>query len=66
MNEKRIVDLEIRMTHLENYLNQLNEIVLENGNILKSIKKEQDILKEQINDVSSQLPSPEATRPPHY
>ncbi len=66
MNEKRIVDLEIRMTHLENYLNQLNEIVLENGNILKSIKKEQDILKEQINDVSSQLPGPEATRPPHY
>ncbi|MCD6397134.1 MAG: SlyX family protein [Spirochaetaceae bacterium] len=66
MNEKKIVDLEIRMTHLENYLNQLNEIVLENGNILKSIKKEQDILKEQMNDVSSQLPSPKATRPPHY
>jgi len=66
MNEKRIVDLEIRMTHLENYLNQLNEIVLENGNILKSIKREQGILKEQMNDVSSQLPGPEAKKPPHY
>jgi len=66
MNEKRIVDLEIRVTHLENYLNQLNEIVLENGNILKSIKKEQGILKEQMNDVSSQLPGPEAKKPPHY
>ena len=66
MNENRIDALEIRMTHLENYLNQLNEIVLENGRNLKAIKKEQLFFRQQMDEVTNQLPGPEATRPPHY
>ncbi len=66
MTEERLNAVESRMAHLENYLNQLNDIVLENGHLLKAIKKEQSVLKEQINDVSSHLPSPEAVKPPHY
>jgi len=66
MNENRIDNLEIRMTHLENYLNQLNDIVLENGRVLKSIKKEQLFFRQQIDEVTNQLPGPESTKPPHY
>ena len=66
MSEKRIDNLEIRMTHLENYLHQLNEIVLDNGRILKSLKKEQLYFKQQMDEVTNQLPGPEHAKPPHY
>lgn len=66
MNENKIDDLEIRMTHLENYLNQLNDIVLENGRTLKAIKKEQLFFRQQMDEVTNQLPGPEAAKPPHY
>ncbi len=66
MNENRIDKLEIRISHLENYLNQLNDIVLENGKILEDIKKEQLFFKRQMDEVTSQMPGPEATKPPHY
>ena len=66
MIEKRINDLEIRMTHLENYLNQINEIVLENGRVLKTIQKQQIFFKQQIDEVTNQLPGPESVKPPHY
>lgn len=66
MNEKRLEDLEIRMSHLENYLYQLNDIILDNGRTLKAIKKEQLFLKQQMDEVSDQLPGPESVKPPHY
>ena len=66
MNENRIDELEIRMTHLENYLNQLNEIVLENGKMLEIIKKEQLSFRQQMDEVTNQMPGPEAAKPPHY
>lgn len=66
MNENRIDELEIRMTHLENYLNQLNEIVLENGKMLETIKKEQLSFRQQMDEVTNQMPGPEAAKPPHY
>ena len=66
MNEKRIVDLEIRMTHLENYLNQLNEIVLANGQQMEELTKDQSSLRQQINDVTNQMPGSETSKPPHY
>jgi len=66
MNEKRIDELEMRMTHLENYLNQLNEIVLTNGRLLEVMKKDQTSLRHQMNEVTNEMPSPEATKPPHY
>jgi len=66
MNEKRIDELEIRMSHLENYLNQLNEIVLENGKMLEIIKKEQLSFRQQMDEVTNQMQSPEAAKPPHY
>ena len=66
MDEKRIETLEIRMTHLENYLNQLNEIVLENSRQMESMKKGQKYLKQQMNEITNEMPGPESERPPHY
>ena len=66
MNEKRIDELEIRISYLENYLNQLNEIVLENGKMIEAIKKEQLSFRQQMDEVTSQMPGPDAAKPPHY
>jgi len=66
MNENRIVELEIRMTHLEDYLNQLNEIVLANRQQMDALKKDQLSLRQEMRDVTDQLPGPESARPPHY
>ena len=66
MNEERIDALEIRMTYLENYLNQLNEIVLENGRLMEVVKKDQIALRRQMNEVTNELPGPGAEKPPHY
>lgn len=66
MVEERIDALEIRMTYLENYLNQLNEIVLGNGRLIEYMKKDQKLLKQQILDVTNELPNPSIEKPPHY
>lgn len=66
MNEERIDALEIRMTYLENYLNQLNEIVLQNGQQIEVVIKDQRSLRQQMNDVTNELPGPQAEKPPHY
>jgi len=53
MKDERIEALEIRMTYLENYLNQVNEIVLDNGQLLEVIKKDQKTLRQQMNEVNN-------------
>ncbi len=66
MPDERINELEIRMTHLEDFINQLNRIVLENGKVIDSLRTEQTSLKQQLNDLSEQMPGPGTERPPHY
>ena len=66
MNEKRISELEIRMTHLEDFINQLNRIVLDNGKAIDALKKEQFSLKQQLTEINEQMPTSQDERPPHY
>ena len=66
MNEERISELEIRMTHLEDFINQLNRIVLDNGKAIDALKKEQFSLKQQLTEINEQMPTSQDERPPHY
>ena len=66
MNEERISELEIRMTHLEDFINQLNRIVLDNGKAIDALKKEQSSLKQQLTEINEQMPTSQDERPPHY
>jgi len=66
MQDERIRELEIRMTHLEDFINQLNRIVLENGKVIDSLKIEQASFKQQLNELSEQIPDPGSEKPPHY
>jgi uncharacterized coiled-coil protein SlyX len=60
MDEKRFEAIEIRMKHLEYYLNQLNEIVLE------AMKKDQTLLRQQLSELPDQMSGPQDAKPPHY
>jgi len=66
MSEERIDTLEIRMTYLENYLNQINDIVLENSRLMEVLKKDQTSLRQQMNEVTNELPGSGTEKPPHY
>jgi SlyX protein len=66
VNTERIDKLEIRMSYLENFLNQLNDIVLENGRKITDLKRDQLNLKNHINEITNELPGPESEKPPHY
>ncbi len=58
--------LQIRISYLEDYIKQINEVVLENGRLITRMDIEQTKLKQQLDEVSDQLPGPESRKPPHY
>ncbi len=68
MTEERITNLEIRFSHQDFYLDQLNKIVTEQQNIIERLEKEILDLKRSINDSSGIDGGRNSLneRPPHY
>jgi SlyX protein len=68
MNEERIVNLEIKFSHQDHFLMQLNEVVMKQSKVIERLEKELIDLKSVMN-ASSQV-DPNRTladdRPPHY
>ena len=66
--ETRIIDLEIRLTHQEAMLHELNEVLILQQKVIDRLQAEVDLLKERISavavsniaDISQEKP------PPHY
>ena len=66
--ESKITDLEIRLTHQEASLNEINLALHKQHNMLESLKEDIASLKKQIRDMNTGYiadPSQE-TPPPHY
>lgn len=61
--EKRLIDLEVRYTHQEDLLMQLNEVVGKQGQIIDKLKAE---LKELKLNSSQSDRSMINEKPPHY
>jgi uncharacterized coiled-coil protein SlyX len=60
--ESRLVDLEVRYTHLERQVAELNQVVFEQQRII-------DVLRKQVQAVNARVDQGESTpheRPPHY
>jgi uncharacterized coiled-coil protein SlyX len=49
MNEERLIDLEIRYSHLEEFIRQLNETVISQETVIKRLEKEVLDLKRLVN-----------------
>lgn len=63
-NEERLIELETKLAFLENYINELNAVVIEQDKSLKRLSAEYDDLRKQINASKESLP--EGEKPPHY
>lgn len=61
--EKRLIDLEVRYTHQEELLMQLNEVVGKQGQVIDKLKTELKDIK--LNSSHSQE-TMGSEKPPHY
>jgi SlyX protein len=68
MEDTRLVDLEIRLTHQEATLQALNDVVAEQQRLIAQLRKEVETLKRQLRDMTPMnIAAPwEETPPPHY
>lgn len=66
MDEKRFEEMEIRMAYLEDYIIQLNQVVLEGNRKTELMEERMESLKQKIEELAENLPSPENQKPPHY
>lgn len=66
-NDNRIMQLEIKIAYLENFVNELQAIAVEQGNTIDILKKENSLIKAKISEMLEEqegdIPN---RRPPHY
>lgn len=67
MNDERITELEIKVSYLEDFLNQIQEVAVEQAKEIERLKLEQKHMIEKIKELSDiaagDIPN---RRPPHY
>jgi uncharacterized coiled-coil protein SlyX len=61
--EKRLVDLEIRYTHLERQLDELSQVVFDQQKLLDRMAKDLDALRSRVTTAEGDAPD---EPPPHY
>lgn len=63
----RITDLEIKVSYLEDFMNQLQEVCVEQTKEIELLKKENKLMIEKIKDLveltGEEIPN---RKPPHY
>lgn len=68
MDEQKIIDLEIRYSHLEDFTQQLNEVVTSQQTTIARLEKEIIDLKGSLNTGAGVSPTRTLLddKPPHY
>jgi SlyX protein len=66
--QSKITDLEIRLTHQEAAINEMNSILVKQHNMLEALKDDVVSLKRQIREMNSSniADLSQETPPPHY
>ena len=66
--EDRITELEIRLTHIEDTLDVLNQTVIEQHKLIDQLQLQISLLDKKLKAVASSniAPESEETAPPHY
>ncbi|MFL5785462.1 MAG: SlyX family protein [Bacteriovoracaceae bacterium] len=67
-SDDRITELEIRFSHQDHYLQQLNEVIVNQQKTIERLEKEVLDLKRSMNSTSSVTPiqGMKDDKPPHY
>ncbi len=68
MSEERFIDLETRLAHQDQLLNQLNDVVTEQQAKIMQLEELCKALVQRVRSVGEGIPDsePEDERPPHY
>ncbi|HHH31843.1 MAG TPA: SlyX family protein [Polyangiaceae bacterium] len=61
--EKRVIELEIKLTHQDRLLEELNEVVIEQRASIDKLEKRADALEKALFALQE---DPANERPPHY
>ena len=65
--EKRITNLEIKFSYLEDFLNQIQEVCTEQTKTISLLKKESRLMAEKLSELlenaEGEIPN---RKPPHY
>jgi SlyX protein len=64
--EEDIVNLETRLTYLEDFMNKLQAIAVEHSEAIDRLKNENRALRAKIGELSDSLQDIPNVRPPHY
>lgn len=64
-NEERFMNLEIKIAYLEDFVNQLQEVTVENQKTIENLRTENKILSGKIQDLQDNIDIPNR-KPPHY
>lgn len=67
IDEKRIEDLEIKLSYLEDFMNQIQEVTVQQTRDIEKLKTENKMMaqkiKELIDNQEGDIPN---RKPPHY
>lgn len=65
--ESHIINLEMKISYLEDFVQQLQEVVLEQGAAIERLVAENQHIKTKISDMAGRLEEDIPNRrPPHY
>lgn len=65
--EKRLIDIEIALSNLERMVDDLNEVIIQQGKDIALLQKQNHYLIEALRSAQNVVkPLEEETPPPHY
>jgi uncharacterized coiled-coil protein SlyX len=64
-HERRLARIESHLAHLERHLEQLNEVVIEQGRVLRRLQSLQQRLSQTIETIELDRIKSTSARPPH-
>lgn len=64
--DDRVTDLELRYTHQQDALDELNTVLLEANRTIDVLQKRVERLEQALEQVLSTMETPANEKPPHY
>jgi len=62
--EEKMISLETKIAYLENFVADLNQVIIDQEKCIRQLMLETEIIKKEIDEKKEKLP--EMEKPPHY
>lgn len=66
MADEQIIRLEEQLAHLERHIEEQDREIYRQGEVIKTLVRESDKLRQRLEDVADAKDMPTDERPPHY